>query len=161
MIIAIAPFSSLGNLVMFSHFGPQNISMVQLEVRKQVLRASGTSPHRRRGDALYGDSQQPGWVWLRLCATAPAPRSAIQIWKEKMPFERSGKNEGTGKSFKSTLESKGPNFKNVILLNTLSSVQFSRSVMSDSLRPHESQHARPHCPSPTPGVHSNSCPSSQ
>ena len=41
-----------------------------------------------------------------------------------------------------------------------SSVQFSRSVVSDSLRPHESQHARPHCPSPTPGVHSNSCPSS-
>ena len=36
------------------------------------------------------------------------------------------------------------------------SVQFSRSVMSDSLRPHESQHARPPCPSPTPGVHSNS-----
>ena len=34
-----------------------------------------------------------------------------------------------------------------------SSVQLSRSVMSDSLRPHESQHARPPCPSPTPGVH--------
>ena len=38
-----------------------------------------------------------------------------------------------------------------------SSVQFNHSVMSDSLRPHESQHARPPCPSPTPGVHSNSC----
>ena len=36
------------------------------------------------------------------------------------------------------------------------SVQFSRSVVSDSLRPHELQHARPPCPSPTPGVHSNS-----
>ena len=41
-----------------------------------------------------------------------------------------------------------------------SSVQFSRSVMSDSLRPHELQHARPPCPSPAPGVYSNSCPSS-
>ena len=41
-----------------------------------------------------------------------------------------------------------------------SSVQFSRSVVSDSLRPHESQHARPLCPSPTPGVHSDSRPSS-
>ena len=40
-----------------------------------------------------------------------------------------------------------------------SSVQFSHSVVSDSLRPHESQHARPPCPSPTPRVHSNSCPS--
>ena len=37
-------------------------------------------------------------------------------------------------------------------------VQFSRSVVSDSLRPHESQHARPPCPSPTPGVHPNPCP---
>ena len=42
-----------------------------------------------------------------------------------------------------------------------SSVQFSGSVTSNSLRPHESQHARPPCPSPTPGVHSNSCPLSQ
>ena len=42
-----------------------------------------------------------------------------------------------------------------------SSVQFSRSVMSDSLRPHELQHARPPCPSLTPRVHSDSRPSSQ
>ena len=39
--------------------------------------------------------------------------------------------------------------------------QFSRSLMSDSLRPHESQDARPPCPSPTPGVYPNSCPSSR
>ena len=44
---------------------------------------------------------------------------------------------------------------------SLSSVQFSRSVVSDSLRPHESQHARPSCPSPTPRVHSDSPPLSQ
>ena len=42
-----------------------------------------------------------------------------------------------------------------------SSVHFSRSFVSDSLQPHESQHARPPCPSPTPGVYSNSCPLSQ
>ena len=42
-----------------------------------------------------------------------------------------------------------------------SSVQFSHSVVSDSLRPHESQHARPPCLSPTPRVHSDSRPSSQ
>ena len=42
-----------------------------------------------------------------------------------------------------------------------SSVQFSCSVMSDALRPHESQHSRPPCPSPTPRVYPNSCPSSQ
>ena len=43
----------------------------------------------------------------------------------------------------------------------LSSVQFSCSVMSNSLRPHELQHARPPCPSATPGVHSDPRPSSQ
>ena len=41
------------------------------------------------------------------------------------------------------------------------SVQFSHSVLSNSLRPHELQHARLPCPSPTPGVYSNSCPLSQ
>ena len=45
------------------------------------------------------------------------------------------------------------------IYNSFSSGQFSRSVVSDSLRPHESQHARPPCPSPTPGVHSDSRPS--
>ena len=42
-----------------------------------------------------------------------------------------------------------------------SSVLFSRSVVSNSLQSQESQHARPPCPTPTPGVHSDSCPSSQ
>ena len=66
-------------------------------------------------------------------------------------------------------------FKGVILIPTpyskfafyntlfwvISSVQFSHSVMSNSLRPHELQHARPPCPSPTPGVYPNSCPLSR
>ena len=53
--------------------------------------------------------------------------------------------------------------KNSLISTALqfSSVQFSRSVVSDSLRPHESQHTRPPCPSLTPRVYSNSCPSSQ
>ena len=45
--------------------------------------------------------------------------------------------------------------------NNLYSVQFSHSVVSDSLWPHESEHARPPCPSPTPRVHSDSHPLSQ
>ena len=44
---------------------------------------------------------------------------------------------------------------------TISSVQFSGSVVSNSLWPHGPQHVRPHCPSPTPRVYSNSCPLSQ
>ena len=52
------------------------------------------------------------------------------------------------------------NRQNSIEKNSFSSVQFSRSVMSYSLRPHELQHARPPCSSPFPRVHSDSCPSS-
>ena len=48
----------------------------------------------------------------------------------------------------------------VSLLPKTLSVQLSHSVRSYSLQPHELQHARPPCPSPTPGVHSNACPSS-
>ena len=46
----------------------------------------------------------------------------------------------------------------IYIYTPISSVQFNLSVMADSLRPHESQRVRPPCPSPTPGVHSNSCP---
>ena len=49
----------------------------------------------------------------------------------------------------------------IVFFPSITSVQFSRSVVSDSLRPHESQHARPPYPSPTPRVYSNSCPLSR
>ena len=45
-----------------------------------------------------------------------------------------------------------------VVQKCFSSVQFSCLVVSDSLRPHKSEHARPPCPSQTPGVYSNSCP---
>ena len=56
-------------------------------------------------------------------------------------------------------DSQWPPNSSFVCLNC-DSVQFSCSVVSDSLRPHESQHARPPYLSPTPGVYSNSCPSS-
>ena len=49
----------------------------------------------------------------------------------------------------------------IMVSDPFSSVQFSCSVMSGSLWPHEPQHARPPCPSPTPGVYPNPCPLSQ
>ena len=49
-------------------------------------------------------------------------------------------------------------FYSILRFSNIYSVQFSCSVVSDSLRPHGLQHARPPCPSPTPGVYSNSCP---
>ena len=65
--------------------------------------------------------------------------------------------DGTDMEYRLVINSmEGKKFK-----MTISSVQFSRSVMIDSLRPHESQRARPPCPSPTLGIHSNSHPSSR
>ena len=52
-------------------------------------------------------------------------------------------------------------FQSYFKMHNLYSVQFSCSVMSDSLQPHELQHARPPCPSPTPRVYPNSCPLSR
>ena len=57
----------------------------------------------------------------------------------------------TARSNQSILQEISPEY-------SFSSVQFSRSVVSDSLPPHELQHARPPCLSPTSGVHSHSCP---
>ena len=54
-----------------------------------------------------------------------------------------------------------PSKNRVFFFKDILKYQFSRSVVSDSLRLHELQHTRPPCPSPTPRVHSNSCPSSQ
>jgi len=54
-----------------------------------------------------------------------------------------------------------PFYCHIFVHKHFSSVQFSHSVVSDSLQPHRSQHTRPPCPSPTPRVHPNSCPSSR
>ena len=62
------------------------------------------------------------------------------------------------------LSSWSPQFsegKQQLIQDPYNSVQFSRSIMSNSLRPHELQHAGPPYPSPTPRVHPNPCPSSQ
>ena len=61
----------------------------------------------------------------------------------------------------SLLKSRLQNFSFFLLEVSWISVQFGRSVVSNSLWPHEPQHARPPCPSPTPGVHPNSRPSSR
>ena len=74
--------------------------------------------------------------------------SSIPVWK--IPWtEEPGGLQSRGQKELDTTEWPSIQF---------SSVQFSRSVMSDSLWPHELQHTRPPCPSPTPGVYSNSCP---
>ena len=72
--------------------------------------------------------------------------------------------EGERKRDKGTralMEQRGFNQHGVGIYTVFSSAQFSCSVESDSLQPHEPQHARPPCPSPTPGAHSDSHPLGQ
>ena len=71
-------------------------------------------------------------------------RTKTTILRQKQTWSDVSENQGT----------------RITSYQKLSLVQFSFSVVSNSLQPHESQHARPPCPSPTPGVYSNSCPSS-
>ena len=125
-------------------------------------------------------------VWYILDNTKHAQFSSVQSLSSEKESEKqagSGKQAGNGKQIVCSrqqtpntylMSHPGSNFEASWLpfLNffplrlkpdwlQFSSVQFSPSVVSDSLRPHESQHARPPCPSPTPGVHSDSRPSSQ
>ena len=83
-----------------------------------------------------------GWAWsgTELETTIPAPHLDFAV------------------EYRFPVVSKCLHYAKTLL--TVSSVQFSHSVMSDSLQAHESQHARPPCPSSTPGVYPNSCPSS-
>ena len=92
---------------------------------------------------------------VRLLVT---PWTVAQETRLSMGFSR--QEYWSGLPFPSPLESaENCNFRPAT--TAFSSVQFSHSVVSDSLRPHESQHARPPCSSPSPGVHSDSRPSSQ
>ena len=70
------------------------------------------------------------------------------------------KGRGSEKTFFQRRHTDDQEVHDTMLTITNHSVQFRSSVMSDSFRPLESQHTRPPCPSPTPGVYSNTCPSS-
>ena len=95
------------------------------------------------GSSLHGISQAKILEWIAISfsqgSSPPGDQSPISYIDRQILYH---------------WKTKKPNW-------IFSSVQFRCSVVSDSLRPHESQHARPPCPSPCPGVHSDSCPSSQ
>ena len=85
-------------------------------------------------------------------------RSSIQSTKTRPGADCDSIHELLITKFRLKLKKAG---KTLDHSDQISSVQFSRSVVSNSLRPHESQHARPPCPSPTTGVHADSHPSSR
>ena len=102
----------------------------------------------RRATSVMSDSLQP-YPQRLLCPWGLCPWARILKWVA-MPSSRDLPNPRFEPAF----------LMSPVLAGMFFTSQFS-SVVSDSLRPHELQHARPPCPSPTPGVHSNSHPSSQ
>ena len=124
-----------------------------------------------------GFSRQESWSVLQFPPPGDLPDLRIESMSPVFPTLASGffTTEPPGKPFSSAIANNlwgdilalgryavSNNFHLVAFAYLKNpSVQFSRSVVSDSLQPHESQHARPPCPSPTPGIHSDSRPSSQ
>ena len=97
---------------------------------------------------VYEREVAHNWNWLTLCRREPGKAlwRCCRRWILKDKFYKQTKvDQGKRKDIAET----------DILKST---VQFSRLVVSDSLRPHGLQHTRPPCPSPTPGVHANPCP---
>ena len=99
---------------------------------------------------------------LLLYLPSTVTRSTQKVWELKSTTRRSLVLNSflAGGSASHRISDISLRITSVWLQPLSSSVQFSCSVMSDSLWPHESQHTMPHCPSPTPRVYPNSCPSS-
>ena len=103
------------------------------------------------------------WQGIGVSASASVLPMNIQDW---YPLGWTSwislQSKGRSRVFSNTAVQKHQFFDSpLVFIVPFSSVQFSHSIASDSLRPCESQHARPPCPSPTPRVHSNSWPSSR
>ena len=122
------------------------------------------------GSSVHGSLQARILEWVAISSSREfsQPRDQTQVSCIAGGFfnhlSHQGNPDGRKKCIKAWICYRAELFLNrgyVISTFCFSSVQFSRSVVSDSLRPHESQHARPPCPSPTPRVHSNSRPLSQ
>ena len=135
------------------------------------------------GSSVHGILQQEYWSGLPCPPPGDLPNSGIEprsptLQADSLPAEPQGKpkNTGVGSLSLLQLDLPDPGIKLgspecrwfIYQLNyqgspfpSFSSAQFSRSVVSNSLQPHEPQNTRPSWPSPSPGVHPNSCPSSQ
>ena len=136
-----------------------NCSTPGLPVHHQLPEFTQTHVHR------VSDAIQPSHPLLSPSPPAPNPSQhqsfpmsqllGLLLYKKSI----SNLTDETNRTVRSDLSNLLKSFVSMFI--RYQSVQFSRSVVSNSLRPRESQHARPPCPSPTPRVHSDSRPSSQ
>ena len=131
-----------------AHFRPW--SLVSKLLRRRILEGVSESVGRRKGDHECSDKAFPP-SYFPVSVRCSCPLRFNYLYQ---PFSLS-QSLVLGKTHAETRNESNP------FLLCFSSVEFSRSVMSDSLKPHESQHARPPYPSPTPRLYSNSYPSSR
>ena len=110
--------------------------------------------------SITSDMQMIPPLWQKVKRTKQPPdESERGEWKSWLTAQHS-ENKGHGIRSHHFMGNRWGKSGNTVRLYFFSLVQFSCSVMSDSLQTHELQLARPPCPSPTPGVHSDSCQSS-
>ena len=124
-----------------------------------MLNVNGlNAPTKRQRLAEWIQKQDPYICCLQeTCLnTGDTYRLKVKGWKKIFHANRDQNKAGGA-----ILISDKIDFKTKAVKRQIRSDQISRSVMSESLRPHESQHARPLCPSPNPRVHPDSRPSSQ
>ena len=139
--VCVLSFLTLCNPIDYSQWGPSVHGIFQARILQCIAISSSRGSSQPREQSHVSCTEPPG-----------KPNSQHihpEFWSKAMLISidnYSHERENTSCLFW------GPQFN---------SVQFTHSVVCDSLRPHESQHARPPCPSPTPGVHPNSCLSSQ
>ena len=132
---------------------------LKLNIQKAKLMASGPITSWQ----IDGETMKTVWDFILGGSKITADGDCSHEIKSPLLFRRKAMTDIDRllKSRDITLPTKVCTVKAMIFPVQFSSVHFSHSVMSDSLRPHESQHARTPCPSPTAGVHSDSRPSSQ
>ena len=121
-------------------------------------------PHRRQPTRLPRPWDSPGkntgvgCLFLIQCMKV---KSESEVAQSCPTLNDPMKGSQPGSSVHGIFQARVLEWGAIVFSESYLSVQFSCSVMSDSLRPHESQHARPPCPSPTPRVHPDSRPLSQ
>ena len=122
-------------------------------IKKLNIRLEAIKPLEENIEAIFLPSVFAMSFWV----SHQKPRQQGNNCKNKQVTSHQTSNKGTSTKSNDNLQIDRRYFQIIYF----SSVQFSHSVVSDSLRPCESQHARPPCPSPALGVYSNSCPSSR
>ena len=131
-----------------THLFPRDKRQRHGRSTRQVLEASQQWSRQMQTRSCSFFTEMDRKANKRLKPETTQPKYGLSIWQNRTWHQKGVKNPVHSTTY--------TNLKNI----QFSSVHFSRSVVSDSLRPHESQHSRPPCPSPAPRVYSNSCPSS-